>query len=108
MNDYVLYFKDDQPKMIWFSKKRAPYNAEERNVDGYTFWVSNCTYKAAILNIIQKSTIEKDSEVLRKYEKILVDLIDVKRGDGFSILLESFDKWHELLDSNCETPDEYK
>lgn len=105
--DYILYFKNDEPKMIWFNKKKAPFNAEERIVDGHTFWVSPCTYRAAINNIIQRSTLERNPDILRKYESVLMDIIDPNRGDGFAILLETFDKWHELLNINCEIPEEY-
>ncbi|WNA15740.1 hypothetical protein XaC1_97 [Xanthomonas phage XaC1] len=106
--DYILYFKNDEPKIIWFDRKRAPYAAEERTVDGHTFWLSSCTYRAALNSIIQRSTIERDPEKLRKYEAVLMDIIDPKRGDGFTILMETFDKWHELLNINCEIPEEYQ
>ena len=109
--DLEIYFKDDVPKIVYGAKcKFANDDWEVIPYKDTFYYLAPARYNASMEAIQCRSLYYKMSVPSIENEAVMhgiTQLIDVDRGDGFSLMLLDFNLWHKSI-QNYTTPEIYK
>lgn len=109
-----LYFVNDQPKMIYDTKKYArvrPNVVEVSHPDGVVYICDAHDYAEAMERLLFQCQQSKEGKLRKDFENGIVNataqIIDPVRGDGFSFMMMPLSAWADML-IDYTIPEEYK
>lgn len=109
-----LYFLNDEPKMIYDTKKyaRVRPNVQEVEYPGGVCYICDAlSYEEAMERLIFQSNQAKKNALRRDFavgvNNALTQIIDPVRGDGFSFMMMPVEEWADML-TDFTVPEVYK
>ncbi|AUS02764.1 hypothetical protein NVP2275O_183 [Vibrio phage 2.275.O._10N.286.54.E11] len=114
MDELEIYFVNDEFKCIYGPTCRFPKKSWEKIQFNDTFYyiAPSYSYEAAIEQLQWRALDYKNgANQTEEFKQMIIHatnaIIDMDRGDGFTLMLMEFGDWCEAL-SNYSIPEEYK